>query len=43
MHIEKGVGDLTGGEKLIRCVLGAQEPIARTLVSQEYGNTTLAI
>ena len=26
-----------------RCVLGAQEPIARTLVSQEYGNATLAV
>ena len=25
-----------------RCVLGAQEPIARTLVSQECGNATLA-
>ena len=26
-----------------RYVLGAQEPIARTLVSQEYGNATLAV
>ena len=41
--VDGGTPSMVGEAPAHRCVLGAQDPIARTLVSQECGNATLAV